>query len=46
VRWGSVPEDLSVHVPDLEQALLELLEHESAADAPSAAANELAGGRQ
>jgi hypothetical protein len=26
VRWGSVPADLSVHVPTLEDALLGLLD--------------------
>jgi ABC-2 type transport system ATP-binding protein len=45
VRWGSVPEDLSVHVPDLEDALLSLLEPPPAAGAPVAAENELVGGR-
>ena len=46
VRCGTVPEDLGVHVPDLEQALLELLEHESALGAPIPVESELAGGRQ
>jgi len=46
VRWGSVPEDLGVHVPDLEEALLELLEHEPAPGAPVPVKHELAGGRQ
>jgi ABC-2 type transport system ATP-binding protein len=45
VRWGSVPEDLSVHVPDLEDALLSLLEPPPTAGAPVAAENELVGGR-
>jgi ABC-2 type transport system ATP-binding protein len=45
VRWGSVPEDLSVHVPDLEDALLSLLEPEPAAGAPAAVENEPVGGR-
>jgi ABC-2 type transport system ATP-binding protein len=45
VRWGSVPEDLSVHVPDLEDALLSLLEPPPAAGAPVAVENELVGGR-
>src|ERR1700734_2229457 len=31
VSWGPVPPDLSVHVPDLEDALLRLLENEQAA---------------
>src|SRR5262245_23115202 len=46
VRCGTVPEDLGVHVPDLEQALLELLEHESALGAPIPVESELDGGRQ
>jgi ABC-2 type transport system ATP-binding protein len=41
VRWGSVPKDLSAHVPDLEDALLRLLEHEPAVGAPIPAKNEL-----
>ncbi|MGI8753258.1 MAG: ABC transporter ATP-binding protein [Acidimicrobiales bacterium] len=32
VRWGSVPEDLSVHVPDLEDALLGLLDGHARAE--------------
>jgi ABC-2 type transport system ATP-binding protein len=46
VRWGSVPEDLGVHVPDLEDALLGLLEHEPAAGMPVPAEDELVGGRR
>jgi ABC-2 type transport system ATP-binding protein len=46
VRWGSVPEDLGVHVPDLEEALLELLEHGPTPGVPVPAKHELAGGRQ
>jgi ABC-2 type transport system ATP-binding protein len=46
VRWGSVPEDLGVHVPDLEDALLRLLEREPAVGAPIPIENELVGGRQ
>src|SRR5262249_17613638 len=46
VRWGSVPADLGVHVPGLEQALLVLVEHESAAGAPIPVESELNGGRQ
>jgi ABC-2 type transport system ATP-binding protein len=46
VRWGSVPDDLGVHVPDLEEALLELLEHEPAPGTPVPVKHELAGGRQ
>jgi ABC-2 type transport system ATP-binding protein len=45
VRWGTVPEDLTVHVPDLEDALLRLLEPPPAAGAPVAAENELVGGQ-
>jgi ABC-2 type transport system ATP-binding protein len=42
VRWGSVPADLSVHVPSLEDALLGLLD-----ERPAAAADmELVGGRK
>jgi hypothetical protein len=32
VRWGPVPEDLSVEIPDLEDALLGLLGGESGGD--------------
>jgi ABC-2 type transport system ATP-binding protein len=47
VRCGQVPEDLSVHVPDLEDALLSLLEHEPAVQAsPIKADSELVGGRR
>ena len=46
VRWGSVPADLSVHVPGLGDALLGLFEHEPAPDAPVPAGNDLAGGRR
>ena len=45
VRWASVPEDLAVHVPDLEEALLELLEHDPAPGGPIPVEHELAGGR-
>jgi ABC-2 type transport system ATP-binding protein len=44
VRSGSVPTDLSVRVPDLEDALLGLLDGEPAADA--AAEDELVGGHR
>jgi ABC-2 type transport system ATP-binding protein len=37
VRRGSVPHDLSVHVPDLEDALLSLLGPEPGAGAPAPA---------
>jgi ABC-2 type transport system ATP-binding protein len=46
VRWGSVPEDLGVHVPDLEEALLALLEHGPALRTPIPVENELAGGQR
>jgi len=35
VRWGRVPTDLSVRVPDLEDAMLSLLAPEPAAGAPA-----------
>jgi ABC-2 type transport system ATP-binding protein len=46
VRWGSVPDDLSVHAPDLDDALLSLLEPEPAAEAPIPVHSELVGGRR
>jgi ABC-2 type transport system ATP-binding protein len=54
VRWGPVPGDLSVHVPDLEDALLSLLGPEPVAGAPAPAGHgglmpdddELVGGRR
>lgn len=46
VRWGPVPEDLGVHVPDLQDALLRLLEREPAVGGAIPAGNELVGGRQ
>jgi len=55
VRWGPVPTDLSVRVPDLEDAMLSLLGPEPAAGAPALAGSEgpglpdgieFAGGRQ
>jgi ABC-2 type transport system ATP-binding protein len=45
VRWGSVPEDLGVHVPDLEEALLGLFEHGAALGARIPVEKELAGGK-
>lgn len=39
VRWDSVPADLSVHIPTLEDALLDLLD----GDAGPGAATELIG---
>src|SRR5262249_18365505 len=41
-----VPEDLSVHVPSLEDALLSLLDDEPGAEASSPVRGELIGGRQ
>jgi len=46
VRWGPVPADLSVHVPNLEDALLSLLDHEPAAEAASPVSGDLIGGRR
>ena len=40
VRWGSVPADLSVRVPDLEGALLSLLGAEQSDGAPAPAGSE------
>jgi ABC-2 type transport system ATP-binding protein len=40
VRWGSVPADLSVRVPDLEGALLSLLGAEQSDGAPVSAGSE------
>ena len=46
VLWGSVPDDLSVHVPNLGDAVLSLLEPQPAAEAPVPARSELIGGRR
>jgi ABC-2 type transport system ATP-binding protein len=46
VPWGPVPEDLSVHVPNLDDALLSLLDHEPAAEAPVPVRGELIGERR
>jgi ABC-2 type transport system ATP-binding protein len=46
VLWGSVSDDLSVHVPNLDDALLSLLEPGPAAEAPVPARGELIGGRR
>ena len=46
VRRGSVPDDLSVRVPNLEDALLELLEGEPYADATVPVPADLTGRRQ
>ena len=46
VLWGSVPDDLSVHVPNLDDALLSLLEPRAAEEAPVPARSELIGGRR
>jgi ABC-2 type transport system ATP-binding protein len=45
VRWGSVPADLSVHVPTLEDALLGLLDGADLGD-EVAEDRELVGGRR
>jgi ABC-2 type transport system ATP-binding protein len=46
VSWGPVPPDFGVHVPDLEDALLRLLEDDQAAATPVTPAQaELIGGR-
>jgi hypothetical protein len=42
VRWGPVPQDLGVHMPDLEDALLRMLENDQAT---TPAPHELVGGR-
>jgi ABC-2 type transport system ATP-binding protein len=44
VRHGSVPEDLSVQVPDLEAALLGLLAEDEAADGNATTSSQFAGG--
>ena len=46
VRWGSVPADLSVHVPTLEDALLGLLDERPATGTPADADMNLVGGRR
>ena len=46
VLWGSVPDDLSVHVPNLDDAVLSLLGQEPAAAAPVHARSELVGGQR
>jgi ABC-2 type transport system ATP-binding protein len=46
VLWGSVPDDLSVHVPNLDDALLSLLDPPPAAEAPVPERSELIGGRR
>ena len=46
VRRGPVPADLSVHVPNLDDALLSLLDHEPAAEAASPVSGDLIGGRR
>jgi hypothetical protein len=46
VLWGSVPDDLSVHVPNLDDAMLSLLGQEPAAAAPVHARSELIGGQR
>ena len=46
VLWGTVPDDLSVHAPNLDDALLSLLGHEPAAEEPVPVRGELIGGRR
>jgi ABC-2 type transport system ATP-binding protein len=46
VRRGTVPGDLAVHVPDLEDALLTLLQPDPSDPIAPAAAHELVGGRR
>jgi ABC-2 type transport system ATP-binding protein len=46
VRWGTVPADLSVHVPSLEDALLGLLDERPATGPPAVADMNLVGGRR
>jgi len=46
VLWDSVPDDLSVHVPNLDDALLSLLGQEPAAAAPVHPRSDLIGGRR
>lgn len=46
VRHGSVPDDLGVHVPDLDDAMLSLLENGPATTEATPVPDELAGGRR
>ena len=46
VRHGPVPDDLSGHVPDLEDALLRLLEPEPAGGPANPESGDLIGGRR
>ena len=46
VRWDAVPSDLSVHIPSLEDALLQMLRERPPADAPAVAEMDLTGGRR
>jgi hypothetical protein len=46
VRHGPVPEDLGVHVPDLDDAMLSLLENEPATTGTTAEPDDLVGGRR
>jgi ABC-2 type transport system ATP-binding protein len=46
VLWGPVPGDLSVHVPNLDDALLSLLGQAPATEAPVMESSELIGGRR
>jgi ABC-2 type transport system ATP-binding protein len=46
VRWNTVPNDLSVHIPSLEDALLRLLSERPPAATPAVAEMDLMGGRR
>jgi hypothetical protein len=46
VRWDTVPGDLSVHIPSLEDALLRLLGEQPPAARPAVAELDLTGGRR
>jgi ABC-2 type transport system ATP-binding protein len=46
VRWDTVPGDLRVHIPSLEDALLRLLNERPPAGTPAVAEMDLAGGRR
>lgn len=46
VRHGTVPEDLGVHVPDLDDAMLSLLQYEPSGREATQAHDELVGGRR
>jgi hypothetical protein len=46
VRWDTVPGDLNVHIPSLEDALLRLLNERPPAATPAVAELDLTGGRR